>query len=63
MKTIKIPIKLQSDIKDLQRQCSIVIRYAYNRFKEGKNQKEIRLLCKDLKNIIETEISISFRRR
>lgn len=51
MKTIKIPIKLQSDIKDLQRQCSIVIRYAYNRFKEGKNQKEIRLLCKDLKNI------------
>ena len=39
MKTIKIPIKLQSDIKDLQRQCSIVIRYAYNRFKEGKNQK------------------------
>ena len=49
MKTIKIPIKLQSDIKDLQRQCSIVIRYAYNRFKEVKIKKKLDYFVKILK--------------
>jgi len=52
MKTIKIPIKTNElQIKEIQRQCSIVIRFAYNRFKENKTQKEIEYLCKKLNNI------------
>jgi IS605 OrfB family transposase len=54
-KTIKIPINLSEEdsliIKDLQCQYSDVVRYSYNRYLEGLEQKEIRLKIKDLRNI------------
>ena len=55
MITLKIPYKTTEEnsliIKDLRRQYSCVVRYAYNRVKEGLNQKEIRILVKELKHI------------
>jgi predicted transposase len=55
MKTIKIEYKTSQEtidkIKELQRQFSCVVRFAYNRFLENKTEKEIRILCKNLKNI------------
>lgn len=54
-KTYKIPIKLseedESFIKDMQRQYSLVVRYAYNRFLEGSSEKDIRSMSKTLKSI------------
>jgi len=54
-KTIKLPIQVKSEdalfIKDIQRQYSLVVRYAYNRFIDGSTEKEIRLLSKSLNNI------------
>jgi IS605 OrfB family transposase len=53
MITIKLPYKTDklNEIKLLQKQYSNIVRYAYNRFKEGKSQKDIYLLCKLLNNI------------
>jgi IS605 OrfB family transposase len=38
-------------LENLRRQYSNVVRFSYNRFKEGKTQKDIRLLTHMLKNI------------
>lgn len=51
MKTIKLPLQNKIDITKLQQQFSNVVRFAYNRFVDGKDQKEIRNLCKSLKNV------------
>lgn len=55
MKTIKLPIKLQSSqigiVKDLQRQYSSVVRWSFNRFQEGLKEKDIRFLSKSLSSI------------
>ena len=53
MITIKLPYisKDSNFIETIQKQYSNVLRYSYNRFLEGKSQKDIRLLCKSLKNI------------
>jgi len=41
MITIKLPIQNEINIQDLQRVYSSCLRFAYNRFKEGLNEKEI----------------------
>ena len=53
MKTIKIPHKCsqQEIIEDYLQQYNIVVRWSYNRFRENKSEKEVRLLSKSLKNI------------
>ena len=55
MITIKLPYKstdkFQLKLSKLRQQYSCVVRFAYNRFISGITQKEIRLLCKELKNI------------
>jgi hypothetical protein len=55
MITVKLPINLTEEQKtvlyEYQRQQSIVIRYSYNRFLDGKNLKEIEQLIKGLNNI------------
>jgi len=55
MITIKLPYTTSKEeknfIDEIRRQTSIVTRYAYNRFLEEKDEKETRLLCKDLKSI------------
>ncbi len=57
IKTAKLPIIISDEdkifIRDLQRQYSIVVRYAYNRYLDGLDQKEIRGLVKNLNNIEE----------
>ena len=53
MKTIKLPHKSsqQELVEDYLQQYNIVVRWSYNRFRENKSEKEIRLLSKSLKNI------------
>ena len=51
MKTIKLPYKASEDLSYILRQYSSVLRYSYNRLMEGKSEKEIRLLVKQLNNI------------
>ena len=55
MITIKLPYKsndkFQFKLSKLRQQYSCVVRFAFNRFIEGKLQKDIRLLCKSLNNI------------
>lgn len=55
MITIKLPYKTSQEnlnlIKEIQRQQSLVFRWAYNRVKENLKEKEIRLLSKKLNNI------------
>ena len=53
MITIKLPYNTESndDVKLLRKQYSNIVRYSYNRFKEDKTQKDIRLLTKSLNNI------------
>ena len=55
MITIKLPYKasdkFQQRLKELRRQQSIVVRFAFNRYKEEVKQKDIRAKCKELKNI------------
>jgi len=55
MITIKLPIKLdkvsRSIINEVSKQYSSTLRYSYNRYKDGLNQKEIRLKSKELNNI------------
>jgi predicted transposase len=52
MKTIKLPINMSEEdisfLNNMRREQSSVVRYSYNRFMEGKNQKEIRDLVKTL---------------
>ncbi|MCK9447038.1 hypothetical protein M0Q50_09330 [bacterium] len=55
MITITLPYYTEVEnitvLEKLRKQYSNVVRFSYNRFKEGKTQKEIRLLCKDLNGI------------
>ena len=55
MITIKLPYKTSDkfyeELKELRRQQSVIVRYSYNRYLENLKQKDIRLKCKDLKNI------------
>jgi IS605 OrfB family transposase len=51
LKTIKLPYKVEEDLEQIIRQYSIVVRWSYNRFLEGKLEKDIRLLSKELNNI------------
>jgi len=51
--TIKLPYSIENitDLDLLRKQYSNVVRFSYNRFREGKSQKDVRLLTKSLKNI------------
>ena len=55
MITVKLPITCSNETKEqiklVQRQQNCVVRWAFNRFHEGLNEKEIRVLSKELNNI------------
>ena len=55
MKTISLPYYCSDEdmgfLKDEIRKSSNMVRYAYNRFLEGKSEKDIRLHSKKLNNI------------
>ena len=55
MKTISLPYICSEDdrnfIKDEIRKSSNMVRYAFNRYKDGKSEKDIRLLSKNLQNV------------
>lgn len=55
MKTISLPYTCSKDdrnfIKDEIRKSSNMVRYAFNRYKDGKSEKDIRLLSKNLQNV------------
>ena len=51
MKTIKLPYKTTEDLTSILKQYSNVVRYSYNRFLEGKTEKDVRLLPKSLNSI------------
>jgi IS605 OrfB family transposase len=50
MITIKLPYKTEFDFTTILKQYSSIVRYSYNRFLDGKNEKEIRLMTKSLNN-------------
>lgn len=51
MKTIKLPYKTTEDLISVIKQYSNVVRYSYNRFLDGKTEKDIRELSKSMNNI------------
>jgi IS605 OrfB family transposase len=51
MITIKLPYKTDYNIIDLMRQYTILVKSCYNRILDGKDDKEIRIYVKTLKNI------------
>ena len=55
MKTISLPYTCSEDdrnfIKDEIRKSSNMVRFAFNRFKDSKSEKDIRLLSKSLSNV------------
>jgi len=51
MKTIMLPYKTTENLEPILRQYSSVVRYAYNRFYEGNEKKEVRHSCKKMNNI------------
>lgn len=55
MQTIKLPYSTSKDticlIQTIQQEYSCVVRFAYNRAKEDRNEKEIRKLVKSLNNL------------
>lgn len=51
MKTIKLPVTITEDISNIIRQQNTVVRFAYNRFVEGLDQKKIRTLVKSMKGL------------
>lgn len=55
MITIKLPYKTSEEnidiINNIRHKYSSIVRYSYNRFNEGKKQKEIRGLIKKLNNV------------
>jgi len=51
VKTIKLPYKTTEDLTPILKQYSNVVRYSYNRFLDGKTEKDIRELAKSLNNI------------
>jgi predicted transposase len=46
MITIKLPYKTSEDLIPILKQYSSIVRYSYNRFLEGKTEKEVRKLIK-----------------
>ena len=51
MKTIKLPYKTSEDLTSILKQYSNVVRYSYNRFLEGKTEKDIRKLSKSMNSV------------
>lgn len=51
MKTIKLPYKTTEDLTSILKQYSNVVRYSYNRFLDGKSEKDIRELSKSMNSI------------
>ena len=55
IQTIKLPYQTSNEnlefLNNLRRQCSIIYRWSFNRFQESLNEKDIRTLSKNLKNI------------
>ena len=51
MQTIKLPYTSDSNLLNLFKQYSSVVRFAYNRLFENQSEKDIRLLTKELNNI------------
>jgi len=51
VKTIKLPYKTTEDLTPILKQYSNVVRYSYNRFLEGKTEKDNRELSKSLNSI------------
>jgi len=55
MITLKIPYKSNDEFKpflnNLRREYSLLVRYSYNRLREGMSEKDIRVLHKSLNNI------------
>ena len=51
MKTIKLPYNTTEDLTSILKQYSNIVRYSYNRFLDGKTEKDIRLLTKELRSI------------
>jgi predicted transposase len=51
VKTIKLPYKTSEDLTSVLKQYSNVVRYSYNRFIDGKSEKDIRDLSKSLGSI------------
>lgn len=51
MKTIKLPYKTTEDLTSILKQYSNVVRYSYNRFLEGKTEKDIREISKSMNSI------------
>jgi len=58
MITIKLPIKINDELKKYINQYNSVVRYSYNRFTEKKSMKEIKDLVKTLNNIDLLDVSI-----
>jgi predicted transposase len=51
MKTIKLPYTTSEGLSSILKQYSNVVRYSYNRFLDGKTEKDIRELSKSLNSI------------
>jgi len=51
MKTIKLPYNSDTNLTEISKQYSNIVRFSYNRFLENKSEKDIRLLSKSLNNI------------
>jgi len=51
VKTIKLPYKTTEDLTSILKQYSNVVRYRYNRFLEGKTEKDIRKLSKSMNSV------------
>ena len=51
MKTIRLPYKTEENLTSVIKQYSNVVRYSYNRFLEGKKEKDIRHLSSSLSSI------------
>jgi len=51
VKTIKLPYKTTEDLTSILKQYSNVVRYSYNRFLDGKSEKDIRELSKSMNSI------------
>ena len=51
MKTIKLPYKTTEDLTSIFKQYSNVVRCIYNRFLEGKTEKDIRNLSKSINSV------------
>jgi len=51
MKTIKLPYTSDKNLLEIFKQYSNVVRYSYNRFLDGKSEKDIRELSKSMNSI------------